>query len=85
MDELVFCIVVDEFVFCAPADDETNESWAVKANARTNIARPVRLFIILFLPGKVAVCLSKRERSGDGDEWMQQPLSYFNKRLRVNA
>lgn len=87
MDELVFCIVmvVDEFVFCARADVETKESWAVKANARTNIARPVLLLIIFFLLGKVAACLSQRERGGDGDEWIQQPLSYLNERLRKDA
>jgi hypothetical protein len=54
VDELVFCMVVDELEFCAHVDVEMNESWAVKANARTNIARPVRLFIIFILPGKVA-------------------------------
>ena len=55
VDEFVFCIVVDEFEFCAQVDDETKESWAVKANARTNIARVIRLFIIFFLLlGKIA-------------------------------
>ena len=85
IDELVFCIVVDEFEFCDRADGEMKESWAVKASARTNIARPVLLFIIFFLLGMVAVCLSQRERSGDGDEWMQQPLCYFDERLRKDA
>lgn len=85
MDELVFCIVMEEFEFCAVADGEMKESWAVKASARTNIARPVLLLIIFFLLGKVAACLAQRERSGDGDEWIQQPLSYLDERLRKDA
>ena len=85
MDELLFCIVMDEFEFCDRADGEMKESWAVRASARTIIARPVLLLIIFFLLGKVAACLAQRERSGDGNEWMQQPLSDLNERLRKDA
>ena len=85
IDELLFCIsVVDEFEFCASVDDETNENCAVRASARTNIASPVRVFLICFLLGKIAV-LTESDRSGDGNEWMQQSLRDVKKWLRVNS
>jgi len=61
IEELLFCIsVVEEFEFCARLDDETKESCAVRASARTNIASPVRVFLIYFLLGKIAVANEAR-------------------------
>jgi hypothetical protein len=82
MDSL---IVVDEFEFCAQADDELNDNCAVRASAKTKTAKPVRLVIISFSSWKGRARLAKRQRAGDSNERMQQFLSYIKKRLRVNS